>query len=77
MGSLRNALAGIVNGSKKIPGIGLAQLALYDCYWRARTARACSARYTSAPLVIDGNGSPEPSLRHIASQLCTASQTIH
>lgn len=76
MASLRNALAGIANASKKAPLIGPVQLALYDRYWRARTAREWSARYTSAPLVIDGNGSPEPSLRAISSQLCTASQCV-
>ncbi|MGF6660063.1 SAM-dependent methyltransferase [Paraburkholderia atlantica] len=30
----------------------------------------------SAPLVIDGQGSPEPSLANITSQLCTASQCL-
>jgi 2-polyprenyl-3-methyl-5-hydroxy-6-metoxy-1,4-benzoquinol methylase len=76
MASLRHALSGIVNASKKIPIVGPAQLALYEHYWRVRTAREWSARYTSAPLVIDGNGLPEPSLRDISSQLCTASQCV-
>lgn len=74
--SLRNALAGVVNASKKIPLVGPAQLALYEAYWRARTAREWSARYISAPLVIDGAGSPEPSLDRLTSQLCTASQCV-
>ncbi|MBK3820718.1 methyltransferase domain-containing protein [Paraburkholderia aspalathi] len=69
-------MAGIVNASKKAPLIGAVQLALYDRYWRARTAREWGARYTSAPLVIDGQDTPEPSLSRIASQLCTASQCV-
>ena len=76
MASLKRTLGGILNASKKIPLIGAIQLALYEWYWKARTAREWSARYASAPLVIDGHGSPEPSLERITSQLCTASQCV-
>ncbi|KVC61878.1 methyltransferase type 11 [Burkholderia ubonensis] len=77
MASLRNTLAGIVNATKKAPFIGPIQLALYERYWRVRTAREWAARYSSAELVVDGQGFPEPSLRDIASQLCTASQCVN
>ncbi|MBB6204275.1 SAM-dependent methyltransferase [Paraburkholderia fungorum] len=56
--------------------IRAARLAYQERYWRTRTQREWNARYTSAPLVIDGQGSPEPSLSSIASQLCTASQCL-
>lgn len=76
MPSLRTTLGRIANASKKAPFIGAVQLALYERYWRARTEREWNERYTSAPLVIDGQDSPEPSLSNISSQLCTASQCV-
>lgn len=76
MASIRNVISGIVNSSKKIPVLGSAQLALYEIYWRSRTAREWAARYTSAQLVVNSDDWPEPSLEKISSQLCTASQCI-
>ncbi|MBB5496882.1 cyclopropane-fatty-acyl-phospholipid synthase family protein [Paraburkholderia sp. MM5384-R2] len=76
MRTVRSALAGIINGAKTIPILGAAQLALYERYWRKRTAREWSARYVGAQLVVDGSGSPEPTLHHPTSQFCTASQCV-
>lgn len=76
MASIRRAISSIINTSKKLPVIGSAQLALYDIYWRTRTSKEWSARYTSASLVVNNSDWPEPTLENISSQLCTASQCI-
>jgi 2-polyprenyl-3-methyl-5-hydroxy-6-metoxy-1,4-benzoquinol methylase len=76
MASVRSALSGIVNASKKAPIIGSLQLALYERYWRARTAKEWGARYAAAPLVIDGRHQSEPTLTAPSSQLCTAAQCL-
>jgi 2-polyprenyl-3-methyl-5-hydroxy-6-metoxy-1,4-benzoquinol methylase len=52
------------------------QFALYERYWRARTAKEWSARYAAAPLVIEGQLEFEPTLAHLTSQLCTAAQCL-
>lgn len=76
MPSLRNSLRRIADVTKTTVLIRATRLAYQQRYWRTRTEREWSARYESAPLVIDAQGSPEPSLSVLASQLCTASQCL-